>query len=272
MAAARGYYALIQYCPDSSRMEASNVGVLLFRPDPWYLGVRTAEGNDRPRRFFGTKSFDAARLNAAKKALEIRLRHRGTDFRTLDDLNAFIDTRANDLIVTAPRPMSVRSPGDDLERLFQELVGGRRKPQAEQEKASEPLVPELDECFRELAQDRQIQFNQRVIVPVTGRELCIPYSYVNGRENLIATTQFPAKEQSSLNVATQWALHGDLLQRHRKDGNGSPCKFIMVALFPEDHPRDVRMRELLLFGEYQLQVVEKPGVDGFIRAIREQAH
>ena len=36
-----GYYSVIQYCPDRSRLEAANVGVLLFVPAGGYLRART---------------------------------------------------------------------------------------------------------------------------------------------------------------------------------------------------------------------------------------
>lgn len=69
-----GYYSLIQYCPDLSKAESVNVGVLLFCPDVKFIDARTSSGNDRVRRFFGGGSFDSARLQAAKKAIEVRLR------------------------------------------------------------------------------------------------------------------------------------------------------------------------------------------------------
>ena len=53
MNAHRGYYSLIQYCPDLSRLEAVNVGVVLFCPEPRFIEARTSAGNDKPRRLFG---------------------------------------------------------------------------------------------------------------------------------------------------------------------------------------------------------------------------
>jgi len=35
-----GYYSLVQYCPDPSRVEAANVGAILFCPTLPYLDVR----------------------------------------------------------------------------------------------------------------------------------------------------------------------------------------------------------------------------------------
>ena len=34
----RGYYSLIQFCPEPSRAEAVNLGVLLFCPEAGFIG------------------------------------------------------------------------------------------------------------------------------------------------------------------------------------------------------------------------------------------
>lgn len=123
MEAARGYYSLIQYCPDPSKAKSANVGVLLFCPALKFIEARTSAGNDRVRRFFGKDSFDPGRLRAAERAIESRLHVSREDFRTLEDLNSFIETRANELRITSPRPMKVLNPEADLDDLFAELVG-----------------------------------------------------------------------------------------------------------------------------------------------------
>lgn len=124
MAGHNGYYSLIQYCPDASRAEAANVGVLLFCPDLRYIDAKVSRGNDRIARFFHRGTFDAERINAAKQAIVSRLEVERDAFRTLDDLQRFIDTRANEIIVTTPRPVKVRDAAEDLTRLFSELVAG----------------------------------------------------------------------------------------------------------------------------------------------------
>ncbi|HWB02533.1 MAG TPA: DUF3037 domain-containing protein [Verrucomicrobiales bacterium] len=50
-----GYYSLIQYCPDRRRMEAANIGVLLFCPAPHCLIARLPPNNDRFVTFSGRK-------------------------------------------------------------------------------------------------------------------------------------------------------------------------------------------------------------------------
>ena len=44
MTPAKGYYCLIQYCPDQTRLEAATIGVLLFRPERTCLGDERQTG------------------------------------------------------------------------------------------------------------------------------------------------------------------------------------------------------------------------------------
>src|SRR5688500_1973198 len=104
-----GYYSIIQYCPDRSRMEAANVGVLLFCPEVKFLDVMTAPGNDRIRRFFGTKNVDLGVVELAKRAMQARVRSSRAAFEALEDLVTFIESRANQLRLTPPRPVKVNA-------------------------------------------------------------------------------------------------------------------------------------------------------------------
>jgi len=95
----KGYYALVQYCPDPSRAEAANVGVLLFCPEREFIDVRTAASNQHIARFFGRDSYDADRLRTVKRFIEDRVQVHPSQFKTLEDLNRFIESRANDIII-----------------------------------------------------------------------------------------------------------------------------------------------------------------------------
>ena len=57
MVAHPGYYSLVQFCPDYSRLEAVNVGLVLFCEPLAFLGVRLVESNKRVARVFGKDSF-----------------------------------------------------------------------------------------------------------------------------------------------------------------------------------------------------------------------
>ena len=117
-----GYFSLIQFCPDASRLEAANVGVVLLCPDLNFLEARTSRGNARVQRFFGSDSFNPASLNSAKRAMVARLKVEWKVAPTLKQFQHFVDTRANEIKLTAPRPVKVFDPAADLQRLFDELV------------------------------------------------------------------------------------------------------------------------------------------------------
>jgi len=121
----KGYYCLIQYCPDFSRLEMANVGVVLFCPELRFLKAKLTHRDDRLRRVFRGHDIDLRRIESAKKATAERLNGCQDDFQTLQDLNEFVASRGNDIVLTAPRPVKVNEPQAELTRLFAELVGER---------------------------------------------------------------------------------------------------------------------------------------------------
>ena len=64
----------------------------------------------------------AASLNSAKRAMVARLKVEWEGAPTLKQFQHFVDTRANEIKLTAPRPVKVFDPVGDLQRLFDELV------------------------------------------------------------------------------------------------------------------------------------------------------
>lgn len=266
MGATRGYYSLIQYCPDLSKAESVNVGVLLFCPEAKFIDARTSSENSRVRKFFGSGTFDSVRLQAAKKAIETRLRVCRDDFRTVDDLNHFIDTRANELLITAPRPMKVLNPAADLDALFKELVGGRAKKESRQ-----PEFPELDRALREPRLANRIQFDQRVEIPVLGRTIEVPYTYRNGALNLIKPQKFPKSESNVKETASRLAIEGDLLFRHKAE-DGAQRQLIVVSLTDQNHDRDREAWIRQILSEYNTRMVPQSQVDEFIHEVEKEAH
>src|SRR5205807_326879 len=102
-----------------------NVGVLLFCPELHFLAARTTDSIQRVRRFFGSEDGDWQQIRAEVSAVEDRLAAVGDQIRTPQELERFIATRANAVQLTPPRPMKVGHPVQDLEALFQRLVGGK---------------------------------------------------------------------------------------------------------------------------------------------------
>lgn len=119
----RGYYSLIQFCPDISRLETVNIGVVLFCPTLDFLDARTAKTNRRAEMLVGRGNLQHEALNSAKQAIEERLQVDRDAFQSIEDLEKFIATRGNMLKLTAPRPVKVFDPTTELQTLFDELVG-----------------------------------------------------------------------------------------------------------------------------------------------------
>ncbi|HBO45947.1 MAG TPA: hypothetical protein DD670_18900 [Planctomycetaceae bacterium] len=263
----RGYYSLIQFCPDASRLEAVNVGVILLCPDADYIGARTSAGNQRAAKLVGRDQIDKHALNSAKRAIERRLEIDRNSFKSRDDLEAFANTRGNDLKLTSPRPVKVFDPPRDLDRLFSQLVGGwSRTPTAERR------VPELDDVFQKLHREDRAQLNLNVTVPVLGRSLRIPYAYTNGVLNLVRPQRFSDKEDNAMAAAERLALEGDLLQRHYQNGEGKK-KLIVVSLFPKSEVGEaIANRVGHLLDEYKVASVPEKEIGQFVARVEREAH
>ena len=114
MNAIKGYYSLVQYCPDMARQEAANVGVVLFCPDQRFLRAKVTDTIRRIRRFFGEDVDGHRHLHGMMEAVVNRLELEQTEFKTLSDFQQFVDTRANKIILTRPKPILVKEPEEDL--------------------------------------------------------------------------------------------------------------------------------------------------------------
>jgi hypothetical protein len=263
----RGYYSLIQYCPDASRAESANVGVLLFCPDVAFIEARTAAGNDRIRRFFGDRPFDRRQVNAAKRAIEERLKVDAGSFRTVEDLQRFIDTRGNQIILTQPRPVKVFDPRQDLDQLFGELVGGR----ARREQGVGPVLPELDRVFRVPALANRIRFDQEVTIPIINRPMRVPYAYQNGVLNYVKPEVFSGDIGRGSRLAERLAIEGDLLAKNPVDGMRR--KLIVVASVVSAADREALLGMMQgLWSKYSVDLVRDDQIAAFGRQVEAQAH
>lgn len=265
----RGYYSLIQFCPNVSRLEVVNVGVVLFCPEAEFLDARTSGNNRRAEKLVGRGNLERSALKAAKKSIERRLEVDKESFQDIEDLRKFIDTRGNSLKLTEPRPLKVFDPAEELEELYAELVGGvslRKSRQAEKQ-----LFPSLNTTFTKLHSEGRAELDVRVKIPVLGRSLSVPYAYQNGSLNLIKPHQFSSRETSSLNVAMRLAMEGDLLTRHGTE-QATPARLIVVSAFDKKSSPDFVQRVSSLFGEYDVKNVVGDEIEEFIGSVESEAH
>jgi hypothetical protein len=236
-----GYYSIIQYCPDPSRLEAANVGVLLFSPKHLFLKAQTARDNRRIRQFFGSEGHDWQRINSFKHGIEERIEVESQTIRTLTDLEQFIAKRANRLQFTPPRPMRVTDPEKDLNQLFRELVGGR--PRSEQPTNFRKY---LGKQFARAGIIRKLRTDIQVIVPAFNRRVEVPFGYQNGRFNLIQPARFRATEPAQvIPTACRYAVEGRSLFEH-PDAELGELQLVVLGQFPSTSPESKRVVRQIL--------------------------
>src|ERR1700674_355547 len=98
MSSSKGYYSIIQYCPDPSRLEAVNIGVALFCPEIRFLRARFGRRRTSISHLFGTQDWEFVALQ--QDAIEARLAHEEKAFSTLEDFEAYVSRRASALTLT----------------------------------------------------------------------------------------------------------------------------------------------------------------------------
>lgn len=222
----RGYYCIIQYCPDLGRLEAANIGVLLFCPERGILQARTSSDNARIRHFFGDGGHDWTRINSYKRGIEDRLKLEQGRITTLEALESFIAQRANLIQISPPRPMKVRDFKRDLDQLFQDLVAGQA-----QKNRRPNLKRFLQQKFIEAGLDKKIQRDIVVSVPISERQIEIPFGFQNGRFNLIRPVGFEASDpERAKSTACRYAVEGESLYKN-SDPQLGQLQLVIVGRF-----------------------------------------
>lgn len=261
---AKGYYSLIQYCPDLSRLEAANIGVLLYChcPDRWFLKALTSRDNKRIIDFFGKKGHDWAQINSFKLGVEEQLQVEHGNIKTLEDLKQFIALRANRIQMTAPRPMQVGDPEKDLEELFKELVGG-----AHRQQRSHSLRQFIGERLNRAGLERKLRKDIKVTVPVLARQIEVPFGYQNGRFNLIQLARFrTADAVQAENTACRYAVQGRSLYEHADSELGNMQLVVVGEFPPKQEENKASVRRILVESQVQLFTVKE--LDRLIEEIR----
>ncbi len=205
MAFYKGYYSLVQFCPDPSRLEAANVGVLLFCPELRFVRARLSHDNRRIDKFFGHQDWDL--VKAQKQAVTERLIADAARFRTIEDLQEYAGRRANEIQLSPVRPLKVQDAAKELEDLFQRLVG-----EHEHRDRGHRATTLFREAVAKAGIGPMLRKDVTVTVPTIGREMTVPYGYQNGRFNLIEPERFDAPDSDAIfNKAYRWAVEGQLL-------------------------------------------------------------
>jgi hypothetical protein len=221
-----------------------NVGVILLAPQQGFIKARMAGGNDRVRRFFGADAGDLESINFMKQALASRIEAEGDQFKSAEDLQRFAEQQANMLTITAPRFVKVFNPEQDLESLFNELIGGRGQRQPSDE--VEPVRRLLSRAIRKEGLDGFVRRNVTVKVPAFHTELTVPFAFYNGACNLIQPARFNQSTMTGIrSAACQLAVEGSSLHRRPDEKLGQVQLLVVGAFRKEAEQEEILVRDIL---------------------------
>jgi hypothetical protein len=251
MNATKGYYCLVQYCPDIARAEAANVGVVLFSPEHGFIRAKVSDNNKRIRKFFGDEADNYQHLNAMKDALVKRIEVEKAEFSLLENLQQFVETRANKVILTNPKPVKVFDPEEDLQALFKELVDHPEKNLVV--RAALPLRKRLDNVLGDVALKNYLWRDLEFQIPTLTEKLTVPYGFQNGRFNLIQPVEFEQQRRGTIiNAACKHAIEGNYIYKH-PDHKLGEMQLCVVADFTEA-TRDMAAKVETIFQEYHVRM------------------
>ena len=266
----RGFYSVVQYCPDRFRAEAVNVGLVLLSIEPHAVRVKMAASFDRAKRLFAIGKADLKTLKVSLDGMKARIESLASELKTADDLSAFAASRANDLRLTDPRLAKLNNIDEDFDRLFSGLVEVRSTAALAYESPAEVLPPRLSEVFFRLQQEHKIWKPGTITVPIYKRKLDIPYAYKNGVVNLIKPHVFPSSRRAETQAA-EFAINGDLIQKHPI--NGEQQRLIIVSTQETAEQADeINQHVEPLFKEYGVRLIRPQTVDAFAREVEQSAH
>ena len=155
------------------------------------------------------------------------------------------------------------SPEADLQRLYEELVGGKAR------------TPDRHRQFLRLIDDRfdvpelkeKLQRDVEVELPIFGSRLQYRYAFNNGRQNLIRPTLFPANEQKLANVAFRLGGEGIQLDRHLDK------QLIIICGFEDARATGSsadRIKRVMM--DYPVNVVLQSELGQFVEEVKRVAH
>lgn len=262
----KGWYSLIQYCPDTSRAEVANVGLVLLCPGAHYLDAKMASGNDSVRRIFRTSGDDLDDINEAKAAFKRRIEAERSRSLTLECFKQFQASRGNDLILTEPRATRVDTPDETLQELFDDLVGGRAMGDAIHRERGFSARSGVRSLFERDEFEGLIEERVQVPVPNLPRPFRADYKFENGKPNLVTIPSVRRDVDDTVSRAIKGILSADLLQKHN-------LAKVIVAL--PDAPSEISasLTKLSnLYHEYDIRQVRESELEDFGREVLSIAH
>lgn len=261
----RGYYSIIQYCPDPARLEAVNIGVALFCPDVPFLRARFGKRKTPVQQLFGKQDWEF--VEAQQAELEAHLGHH-EEFRNLEDFQGFVARRANAFRLTPPRWTKVADPEEELRALLDRMVGA----QGQAATASGKRVSiELKARLLEAGLGDRLKANVEVRPPSLPKPFKVPFAFRNGRMNLIEPVQFEGHSPSAaFKTASVHAVQGEFLADYEDPSFGRLGLIVVGKFSPEQD--DARRTALSVFEKHRVQMHTFETLEPLIEEIRLHAH
>ncbi len=252
MTPTKGYYSIVQYCPDPSRGETANIGVVLLVPDRGFFSVRLVKDNSRIRHVFNVSGDELKQLNGFKKSFASRVQSESHQILTPEQLQKFIDTRGNFIQLTVPRFVKVRMCDEVLESLFTDLVGGEKKREARQS-----FEKSVEELLFKAGLHRFVRQHVSVDLPQAHRRITVPFGFQNGKFNLLETVNFDtSKEDANFRKACVQSMQGRFVHETTHEQFGE-MRFNVIGRFASQEDESIPMvRDTLRENDVRL-IVEK---------------
>jgi hypothetical protein len=227
----RAFYSLVQYCPDLSRLEVANIGVVIFCAELNFLGSRMTQNHTRINQMFGRGQRDLKRLRAVKAGLQEKLSNSCAEQMSLEHLNQLAALHVNTIRMTKFMPCKVsQNPETDLQSMFEELVDVEVTEKTVSK--ADALRNSLETRFSDPDLDKRLRRKIKVRIPVLDREEEIPYGYQNGRFNLIAPVVFPKGKSALEDRSAKYAVEGKSIYENPDQDLGG-MQLLIVGHFDE---------------------------------------
>jgi len=201
-------------------------------------------------------------LNALKAAFEERVAVETARVQTLEEFRQFIDSRANQMLLTAPRSIKVFDAQTELATLFEALVGGRRKRgERPSPTPAQELCEQLDRLIDGRGLSERVQRNVRIDSVLLDRTLVFPVAYRNGSLNVVQPASFEAAKDRNIQLACELAVEGaDLSERP------DPVKLKVLGSFRPDETESLHHVRALLT-KYNVALHTGSDLESLIREI-----
>ncbi len=265
----KGYYSIVQYCPDPSRLEAVNIGVVLFCPEVPFLKARFGKRKKPISALFGRQEWEF--LEAQKASLEARFERRTEEFRDLEAFELFVAKRASALRLTLPRSVKVEEPQKELNALLSRLVGVQREAALAQRSSHRALLQELKSCFHSAGIWERLEPGVTVCPPTLPKPFKAPFAFRNGKLNLVEPVQFEGQSAEAVfGRASVHAVEGQFLSEYA-DPEWGQLGLVVVGKFTPDQ-ESARKTVGAVLSKHQVKFHTFDNLEPLIAEIRDHAH